>query len=257
MTADSAELSAADKIDIDRFNLTSNGPLNLHAPDIDISINGSGNEQIFVNANGFDQGPADWVSIDVSNTDKLHIGELLTGDGNIKSSSSLLIDYAEVNGQLDMRTRDLYVKLNNTATEALAADAQMITPYDKFWIDMDGQTIISNGQFSRYNSAVNLFYQGFRGEYGIEEDRTYARLSVDYQVNTALQLEDVLPVRPNLAWLDRIFNLENIIGRVRAFASDFSDVDGFEFEQEEGESISLDDVISFNQEGEQENIRES
>ncbi len=217
MTIRGGALRSTQQVTVNQITQTGPEPLSVYAPDITVSIDGSGAAETLLNLGGFDQAvsldnvaslfyrsalaggafsdtvltEAEYVDVTVSNTDQLTLASLMTKGGELQVSGDLMIDKGLVSAQAGYNLRlitgaetagQLTMDLNNSNGGAIAVDGQFMTPFGEFWLSVDGVNVTTNAQFTRYDPTLLLSYKGTgEGAESTGQPQAYYRLSADYQ----------------------------------------------------------------------------
>ncbi|GAA5525120.1 hypothetical protein Maes01_01680 [Microbulbifer aestuariivivens] len=173
---------------LNQVNLTTSGPLQVQGPRIDINLDGGDSAETFLTLTGMDGVAAQWVGVSADNTGGLVIERLFTDYGAISTSGDLRLESAEVYSALDLNSAELALALNNVDLSPRDVSGQLVTPYGDFWLDVRGNQLLTNAQVTRYRDPLVLTYQGDSDRY-IEGDTGFSRLSIEYQLENAVQGE--------------------------------------------------------------------
>ncbi|MCA0894512.1 beta strand repeat-containing protein, partial [Microbulbifer agarilyticus] len=188
MTIPEGSFIAEEGIQIDQVLMTASGELELRAPTIDLNVDGQGNPELFLTLTNIDGAAAQWVGVNVDNNERLTIDRLMTDYGAITTSGDLRIESAEVISELDMQSGVLSLTLDNVDLSPQDLNGQLVTPYGEFWLDVQGNLLLTNAQVTRYRDPLVLTYQGKDGEYVIG-DPGFSRLSIEHQLEISIDGE--------------------------------------------------------------------
>ncbi|AQQ68773.1 hypothetical protein Mag101_14865 [Microbulbifer agarilyticus] len=188
MTIPEGSFIAEEGIQIDQVLMTASGELELRAPTIDMNVDSQGNPELFLALTNIDGAAAQWVGVNVENNERLTIDRLMTDYGAISTSGDLRIESAEVISELDMQSGVLSLTLDNVDLSPQDLNGQLVTPYGEFWLDVQGNLLLTNAQVTRYRDPLVLTYQGKDGEYVIG-DPGFSRLSIEHQLENSIDGE--------------------------------------------------------------------
>ncbi|WP_193166404.1 leukotoxin LktA family filamentous adhesin [Microbulbifer hainanensis] len=210
MTVPQGTFIAGEGLQVDQVNLTSSGPLVAQGPRIDINVDAQGNAEAFMTLTGVNGAAADWVGVNVDNTQRLTIDRLFTDYGAIATSGDLRLESAEVQSELAMESGGLSLSLSNVDLTPKDVTGQLVTPYGEFWLDTTDNLLFTNAQVTRYRSPLVLTYQGKNGGYS-EGEPGFSRLSMEYQLENTVRGEKATGSDLYRHWYPRL--LDYLISR--------------------------------------------
>ena len=214
MTIDRGAISSNEQLTINDLSMTTSGPLALFAPEIDVTIDGGGAEDTTLAAGGFSrtltlntnarqiyasleqsgfvpESQAQNVAIDLYNAGRMQLTSLYTEGGELRMTGDLLVESGQVEAGVGRnlqvvtgyQTREeLTLDLNNSDGTALDVDGQFMTPAGEFWMSIDGITVTTNTQFTRYRQPLLLAFKSqLAGSDTMTEPESFFRLSAEYQ----------------------------------------------------------------------------
>ncbi|MDF3031497.1 MAG: hypothetical protein K0R03_2055, partial [Moraxellaceae bacterium] len=210
MTMPRGMLAARDGMSVDNVVLTTSGPLELRAPEMALNIDGSGNAGVNLDVTGFTAYPgtgaatlADEVTLTVTNTETVDFSRYLSNYGSVSVPQDLVLEYALVPHALTMSNGQVTMTLDNDNPMGLPVDAQMVTPYGDFTLQLTGTDLVTDAVVTRYNLPLTVTYLG--QQQGVDMSQFY-RLSTEYQLLDSQREENLMPRNLAYRWFERVLN---------------------------------------------------
>jgi hypothetical protein len=158
MTLHQGTLASRDEVQITQLMLPGGGPLTVQAPRISLQIDAEGAPVTTLSLTGFDGARAENVALGVTGTQKVDILTLSTRDGQMVLPADVALREASASGALTISTPVVTLSLDNVNPAARPADAQLMTPYDQFWLQLQGNALFTDALVTRFQSPLALYF---------------------------------------------------------------------------------------------------
>ena len=158
MTLHGGTLSSREALEVDDLTLLDGGPLTVEAPRIALGVDGAGAPVTTLSLTGRDGARAEEIALTVTGTKKVDITRLSTRDGQLTLPADVALRDASASGELTIKTPVVSISLDNVSAAARPADAQLITPQDRFWLQLQGNALYTDALVTRFQSPLALYF---------------------------------------------------------------------------------------------------
>ena len=210
MTFDHADMRARDGIEVQSINMTKEGYIHAYAPTTTLRSVNANNTPLALTLTGINGVSAQWVAVNVVNSNQVVVDQLLTHAGAFNVPKSVSFKQALVRDKLDITTSLLSLRLDNVNQGAQDVDGQLVTPYGSFWADVNGNSLQTNALVSRYRLPMRLTYAGQNLQTDSVNNIAYFGISAEYLQNNAIQLKNVGVRERAPHWYQQVLSFINI-----------------------------------------------
>jgi hypothetical protein len=151
-------LTSRGELQVDGLTLEGGAPLVAQAARITLGVDGAGAATTSLSLSGLDGARADNVALKVTGTQQVEIAQLYTRNAQLELPADVALREASVSGALTVKTPVVTLNLDNVSTVARPADVQLVTPQDKFWLQLTGNALYTDALVTRFQAPVALYY---------------------------------------------------------------------------------------------------
>jgi len=238
MTMQHGTLAARDALAVRQVTLNGGGPLTVAAPQVDLAIEAVNAPVTTLTLTGFGGARADNIAVRVQGSPLVDVTKLHARNGQLVLPMDLALRDASASGALTITTQTVSLSLDNVNPGARPADAQLITPNDRFWLQIVGNGLFTDALVTRFQSPVALYFHR-ADDQRVGAQQAFYRLSTEHlaQEVAGSSMRQPLPSQgpqPTRA-LQRLFGGAPAVG-LEGFAPPSAGPDG---EQQEEEDIVI------------------